>query len=65
MTAYIDSIDGSLARVLLGEEGVAVSIPVSQLPPRAHPGMVLHLRFTVDQAATSRALAKDNWRDRE
>jgi len=52
LQAIVDSIQGDFARVLIGHEGVAVSIPLNQLPPRVHEGMVLRVKFTVDTAAT-------------
>jgi len=53
LIAIIDYIDGAHARVLIGDEGVAVVIPTTELPPRMQDGMVLRLKFTVDQAATA------------
>ena len=50
--AYVDSIYGDSARVLIGDEGVAVAVPLRLLPPRTLVGMVLRVRFTLDQAAT-------------
>lgn len=53
LKAYIDNIDGAYARVLIGEESVAVAIPVNYLPPRVREGMVLQVKFAVDTAATA------------
>jgi len=53
LKALVERIDGSYARVLVGDEGVAVSIAVNNLPPRVHEGMVLSLKFSIDQAATA------------
>ncbi len=50
--AYVESVTGDVARVLIGDEGVAVAIPLRQLPPGTREGMVLQARFTIDEAAT-------------
>ncbi|HOF88281.1 MAG TPA: DUF3006 domain-containing protein [Armatimonadota bacterium] len=54
LRAYVESVHGESARVLIGDEAVAVSIPVHQLPPAAKEGTVLRLNMTIDQAATAR-----------
>ncbi|HEY3378352.1 MAG TPA: DUF3006 domain-containing protein [Armatimonadota bacterium] len=65
LKAIVDSINGNYARVLIGDEGVAVAIHTSHLPPRIHDGAVLQVKFTLDQAATmaheknKKALAAD------
>lgn len=57
--AYVDSLQGVNARVLVGEEAVAVSVPVHELPPGTKEGTVLRLNLAIDHAATaSRARAK-------
>jgi hypothetical protein len=53
LNAYVDSISGDTARILIGDEGVAISVPLYLLPPGTRQGVVLRLRFTVDQAATN------------
>jgi len=58
LKASVDSIDGDNARVLVGDEGVAISVPVQLLPPGTHQGMVLRVRFTIDQAATNAKITK-------
>lgn len=52
MKAVVDKIDSGYARVLFGEDAVAISVALSDLPPRAHEGMGLHVRFNVDPTAT-------------
>ena len=52
LRAYIDSIQGGSARVLIGDEGVAVAIPLGDLPPGTREGMVMVVRFNIDQGAT-------------
>ncbi len=54
LRAYVESIHGESARVLIGDEAVAISIPVHLLPPAAREGTVLRLNMTVDQAASVR-----------
>ena len=51
--AFVESVSGDVARVLIGDEAVAVAIPLRQLPPGTHEGMVLQARFTIDEAATA------------
>lgn len=51
--AFVDSVTGDVARVLIGDEEVAVAIPLRQLPPGTRQGMVLQARFTIDDAATA------------
>ena len=58
MIAVVDNIDGSYARLLIGDDAVAISVAVSHLPPRAHEGMVLRVRFSADQAATNAQVRK-------
>lgn len=59
LKGYVDSIQGMAARVLIGDEEVAVAIPVHELPPGTREGMVLALRFNIDHGATAaRAAAK-------
>ncbi|MHB9132437.1 MAG: hypothetical protein ACYDBB_15310 [Armatimonadota bacterium] len=53
LTAYVDSTDGYVARVLIGDESVAVAIPLHELPPGTRDGMVLCLRFSIDSGATA------------
>jgi hypothetical protein len=54
MKGYIDSIYGGMARVLLGpDESTAIDVPVGELPRGAAVGVMLHLRFTLDEAATA------------
>lgn len=53
LSAIIDRIDGNQARVTIGNDSVGVAIPLSDLPPNAHEGMVMRVRFTLDQAATN------------
>jgi hypothetical protein len=50
--AYVDSVSGDQARVLIGEEGVAVAIPLHELPPGSRTGTTFRVRFTIDQAAS-------------
>lgn len=50
--AYVDSIQGSTARVVIGEDAVAVAIPLNELPPGTREGMVLAVRFNIDMGAT-------------
>jgi hypothetical protein len=52
LKATIDSIQGDSARVLIGDEMVAVAISLRHLPPATHEGTVLRLSFNIDQAAT-------------
>ena len=52
LTALVDSISGDTARVLIGNEEVAVAIPLKQLPPGTQEGTVLRLGFTIDDGAT-------------
>jgi hypothetical protein len=53
LRAYVDSIQGESARVLIGDEAVAISIPMHQLPPMTKEGTVLRLNIAIDQAATA------------
>lgn len=53
LTGIVDRIDGNQARVLIGDEGVAVAIPLRYLPPRIFEGAVVRLKFTLDQASTA------------
>lgn len=55
--AYVENIYGDVARVMIGDEGVAIAVPLRQLPRDTHEGTVMRLHFTVDQGAT---LAKKN-----
>lgn len=50
--AYVDQIHGDMSRVLIGDEAVAVSIPLRLLPPATGEGTVLRVHFTMDTAAT-------------
>jgi len=50
--AYVDSIQGSTVRVVIGEDQVAVAIPLRDLPPGTREGMVLAVRFNIDMGAT-------------
>ena len=59
VTAYVDRLDGDSARLLIGEEGVGIAIPIFALPPGVAQGMVLRLRFTIDSAATNARLARE------
>jgi len=52
LKAYVDGIQGSTARVVIGEDAVAVAIPLRELPPGTREGMVLAVRFTIDMGAT-------------
>ncbi|MHB0939279.1 MAG: DUF3006 domain-containing protein [Armatimonadota bacterium] len=52
LQAYVDSIQGSTARVVIGEDQVAVAIPLRELPPGTREGMVLAVRFNIDMGAT-------------
>lgn len=65
--AFVESIHGDHARVLIGEEAVAVAIPLRQLPPGTQAGMVLQAKFTIDLAATHtrEKAAKARGRDAE
>lgn len=53
LRAYVDSMQSESARVLVGDEDVAISIPVHQLPPGTKQGTVLRVNLTIDQAATN------------
>jgi len=64
LKAYVDNMSGVMARVLIGDEEVAVAIPVRDLPPGTQEGMVLAVRFTIDQGAT-RARAAGATRSRD
>ncbi len=52
ITAYVDRIDGDAARLLIGNESVAIAIPLNQLPPGTREGTVLRLVFSIHQGAT-------------
>ena len=62
LKAYVDNIDGDSARVLVGEDQVGISVPLHLLPPGTQQGMVLRLRFTIDQAATNARIAAANYK---
>ena len=56
MKAFIDRIDDGIATLLLGEdESVAVSVPVSWLPPGVREGICLRMDFGIDQESTRKA----------
>jgi hypothetical protein len=61
LTAIIDRIDGNQARVLIGDEGVAVLIGLQHLPPHSHEGMVMRLKFTADAASTAAREGKSRY----
>lgn len=52
LKAYVDSIQGGSARLVIGEDEVAVAIPLDELPPGTREGMVLAVRFNIDLGAT-------------
>jgi hypothetical protein len=56
--AIVDRIDGNTARVLMGDEEVAVYVQLAYLPPHVHEGMVLRARYSIDTAATAARLGK-------
>jgi len=51
--AFVESIHGDIARVIMGEESVAVTIPLRHLPPGTGAGTVLQAKFSIDHAATN------------
>jgi hypothetical protein len=53
LRAYVDYMQGESARVLVGDEDVAISIPIHQLPPGTKQGTVLRVNLNIDQAATN------------
>lgn len=61
LKAYVDNIQGGSARVVIGEDEVAVAIPLGDLPPGTREGMVLAVRFNIDMGATQarKAAEKD------
>jgi hypothetical protein len=65
LKAYVDSIDGDSARLLIGDEAVGIIVPTNLLPPHTHQGLVLRLRFTIDQAATNSRIAAANHLDND
>jgi len=58
LTAYVDSIQGGSARVVIGEDAVAVAISLRDLPPGTREGMVLAVRFNIDMGATQARKAR-------
>lgn len=53
ITAFIDSIDEDVARLVLGDEGdEVVAVPLYCLPKGSKPGEVLQLTFTKDPKQT-------------
>jgi len=52
LKAYVDSIQGGSARVVMGDDEVAVAISLGDLPPGTREGMVLAVRFNIDMGAT-------------
>jgi len=52
LKAYVDSIQGGNARVVMGDDEVAVAISLGDLPPGTREGMVLAVRFNIDMGAT-------------
>ena len=58
LKAYVDSMQSGTARVLIGDEGVAVAVSARDLPPGTREGMVLALRFSIDEGATRARAAK-------
>ena len=52
LKAIVDNIQGGTARLLVGDDGVAVAVPVRELPRDVRPGAVVRLSFNLDEAAT-------------
>jgi hypothetical protein len=50
--AVVDGVSEGVARVLVGDDAVAVYISTRELPPGTREGTVLRVGFTIDQAAT-------------
>ena len=55
MKATIDRIEGNIAIVLVGDEGIKLDIPLSLLPADCRESDVLNLSIERDPEATSQA----------
>ncbi len=63
--AYVETIQGDTARVLVGDEAVAVSVPLSQLPGGVKEGAMLNVKFSFDVAGSIRRQARASGEGRE
>ncbi len=64
--AVVDGVADGQARVLVGDDAVAVYIATRELPPGTGAGTVLRLSFNIDQAATrSKTATRTTGRERE
>ena len=53
MKAVVDAVYGQMVRILCGEtESAALDVPLRDMPDGVQPGMVLQMRFHLDEAAT-------------
>ncbi len=60
MHAFIECIQDGTARVLFGDdESVAIQVPEHRLPRGAREGMVLRVKFAIDEAATNQRKVKE------
>jgi len=53
--AFIDSVHEGVARVLLGDEPLAVEVPLSWLPEGAAEGKALRVLWEIDEEETKSA----------
>ena len=61
MKAVVDAVYGETVRLLLGEqESMAIDVPLHELPGGLQPGMVIQIKFTIDDAATKLRKQKQN-----
>lgn len=58
MKAVIDKIETKVALLLIGPEEIPLHLPLAYLPEGIAEGSILHLSFTVDDAATQRTLSR-------
>ncbi|MHB9022686.1 MAG: hypothetical protein ACYC7E_00715 [Armatimonadota bacterium] len=56
--ASVESISGDQARVLVGDERVAIILPLQELPPGTRAGTTFRLRFSIEGAASQTPSAK-------